>query len=533
MFDINKIPFDDKKTWDLIKSGNTYGVFQLESHLGKHWCKEIQPNNIDELGVIGAILRPGCLNSKSGDPPKSTTQRYADRKHGKEPVESYHPALDDILGKTYNLIVYQEQAMAIAQKIAGFDLNDADQLRKAIGKKDPQLMSKLETEFVDGCKKQNIVTEEQAKEIFGWIKASQRYSFNASHAVSYAINGYKTAYCKAHYPLEFYCAYLRGCKWKQKPQEAIKTLVIDGRSNDIEFIPPTLADLQVYPYIKKKKYIAFGLGSIRDIGDSARQKLIDYIHQTENILNKSVEKFNWTDLLITLGHKINKYPKLGSKVIEALMFSGALDYMRQTRHKMQFEYELYQQISMGVQKFILTRHLVSPFNSLEYALGQSYPIKKNGGGAHSQKISDKVYGFYLGLKNPAISLNDDAKFLALSEEKYLGISLTCSQSDDTIQSHVSNYTCQAISNGIGSKNITFVAEITRINNVKTKNGDNPGQNMAFLDLYDKTGGLDGCVMFPDIYKKFNSILNTNDAYYIMASRGKKNSIIIENMEKIT
>jgi DNA polymerase III alpha subunit len=532
VFKIDNVPLDDKKTWDLICEGNTLGVFQYDSRLGRHWCKTIKPRDIDELGAIGALLRPGSLKAYSGDPPKNMTQRYADRKHGLEPNESYHPALDSILNKTYNVIVYQEQSMAIAQKIAGFDLNNADQLRKAIGKKDPQLMSDLESEFVEGCKKVNLVTEEQAKEIFGWIKASQRYSFNASHSISYAINGYKCAFAKAHYPLQFYTAYLQGCKWKQKPRQEIKNLVIDGRSNNIEFVPPNIIDLQAEPYIKNKKYVAFGLSSIRDIGDSARQKLVGHIESAEVEIGRKIDQWSWMDFLLLLGHKIQKRNKIGSKVMDALMFGGALDCFGITRHKMQMDYELFQEFSAGQQKFAISRHISLPFNSLDQAASATAPLKKEGGGSHSQKYSDKLYSLHQVLLNPQIAITDDPRFLALSEEKYLGIAISCSQSDGSIQADISNYTCDILSKGIGIKNITFVAEISVIKRTTTKKGKNPGQEMAFIDTYDKTGAVD-CVIFPNVWPDVEDIINQTDAFYIMCSRSKQGSLCVEKLEKIT
>lgn len=531
MFKIDNIDFTDSATYDMICSGNTGHCFQLESHLGRHWSRVIKPRSIKELSDIIALIRPSCLQAKIGN--KTMTQLYADRKHGKEQIPEYNPIFDEIVKDTYGIMLYQEQSIFIAQKIAGFDLNKADILRKAIGRKDPELMSQLEQEFVDGCKDTNIASEEQAKEIFSWIRASQRYQFNLSHSISYSINAFKTCYCKCHYPLQFYTAYLQGCRWKQKPREATKQLIIDGRSNNIEFSPPSIIDLQINPYIKKKKYVAFGLASIRDIGESARQNLIDYIKQAENELGRTIDSWTWTDFLITLCHSINKRYKIGSKVSEALIFSGALDCFGVTRHKMQFDYEMFGELTQGIQKFIVSRHLSFPFNSLQDAVAVAYPTKKNGGGAHTQKVSDKTLSVLQALKNPAISMDDDPKFLALSEEKYLGIAISCSKGDGTIQSNISNYTCKALAGGSGNKNITFVAEVARFKVVKTKNGDNPGQPMAFIDFYDQTGGLEGCVAFPGAWSEIEDIINEDDAYYILCSRTKQNSISVEKMEKIT
>jgi len=176
-FDINN--FDDSEVWDLICDGNTKGVFQLESNLGKHWAKQIQPRNIKELAALLSLIRPGTLLARDANG-KSMTQVYADRKARKSdsPVEYLHESLEEILKETYGVLVYQEQSMMIAQKLAGFDLKDADALRKAIGKKKADLMEKVKKSFLEGAVSQEIVTKEVAEEIFGWIEKSNRYAFN-------------------------------------------------------------------------------------------------------------------------------------------------------------------------------------------------------------------------------------------------------------------------------------------------------------------------------------------------------------------
>lgn len=173
-FDIND--FNDAKVWDLISSGKTKGVFQLESNLGRHWAKQLQPKNISELAALISLIRPGCLKAYTDG--KSMTQHYVDRKAGKDPVSYPHDSLSEILEETYGVLVYQEQSMMIAQKLAGFTLKEADSLRKAIGKKNAALMAEVKTAFIEGAKKLNIVTEEVANEIFSWIEKSNRYAFN-------------------------------------------------------------------------------------------------------------------------------------------------------------------------------------------------------------------------------------------------------------------------------------------------------------------------------------------------------------------
>jgi hypothetical protein len=175
--DITKIPLDDKATWDLLCLGNTKGVFQLETHLGKHWCKETQPRTMEELADVISAIRPGTLKAKQDG--KSMTQHYADRKSGKDEVGSLYKPIDHLVSNTQGIILYQEQCMQIAQVMAGFTEQQADSLRKAIGKKLADLMAEVKTEFLEGCDR-NGHSKEDAERIFDIIEKSNRYSFNKS-----------------------------------------------------------------------------------------------------------------------------------------------------------------------------------------------------------------------------------------------------------------------------------------------------------------------------------------------------------------
>lgn len=168
--------FSDKETWDLICSGRTKGVFQLESQLGSSWAKRVNPRNIEELADLISIIRPGTLEAVLDG--KSMTKHYVDRKAGTDETVYLHPALEVVLKQTYGIIVYQEQAMRIATEIAGFSPEEADSLRKAMGKKDAALMKEVREKFVNGSKNKGIVGDSDAAQIFDWIQASARYSFN-------------------------------------------------------------------------------------------------------------------------------------------------------------------------------------------------------------------------------------------------------------------------------------------------------------------------------------------------------------------
>lgn len=174
--DMNEIPLDCSKTWDLFCAGNTKGIFQLETGQSS-LTKQLAPRSIEELSALTALLRPGCMESFLDDG-KSLTQHYIDRKNNGEEVTYIHPALAPILDKTYGILTYQEQAIKLATDIAGFSLQEADTLRKAIGKKKPEEMAKIKKVFLDGCERTKVVPMDVAEQIFGWIQASQRYSFN-------------------------------------------------------------------------------------------------------------------------------------------------------------------------------------------------------------------------------------------------------------------------------------------------------------------------------------------------------------------
>lgn len=170
--------FDCQKTWSLISDGNTKGCFQLESRLGRSMAKKLKPTNIEQLSALISIMRPGSLEAYRDG--KSISNHYIDKKNGQESLDYFHSSLEPALKSTYGEMIYQEQAMQIVQTIAGFDLQEADMLRKAIGKKKPEEMAKIKKKFISGAKKINILNKEQAEEVFSWIEKSQRYSFNKS-----------------------------------------------------------------------------------------------------------------------------------------------------------------------------------------------------------------------------------------------------------------------------------------------------------------------------------------------------------------
>ena len=332
--DITSIPLDCSATWDLICEGNTKGVFQLESQLGRSLAKQTKPTNMEELSDLIAIMRPGCLEAMVKG--KSLTMHYIDRKHSRESEEYLHESLEPILKSTHGILVYQEQAILIATEIAGFDLQEADILRKAIGKKKADVMAKVKKTFIEKASQKGIVTKEQAEEIFSWIEKSQRYSFNKSHSVSYAYNAYMTAYCKAHFPHEFFTAYLKNAVGKPDTFWEVNELVNNAKIMDITVMPPNIINMnEEFKLIGKCP--TYGLTNIKNVGSSVFKKMKNHIEENQiNIL-----ECDWDCMLLLVAPHVNK------KAFESLILAGAFDLFKISRSKMQHQFNTIKELTKG------------------------------------------------------------------------------------------------------------------------------------------------------------------------------------------
>ncbi len=320
--DIRNVRKDCPKVWDMLGKGLTKGVFQLESQLGKQWTKRLKPTCIEHLCALGALLRPGCLRSIDKQNNCSLTELYCRRKNKECQTEYLHECLIPVLETTYGVLTYQEQAMQLAKVIAGFNLQEADMLRKAIGKKLPEEMAKVEVMFYEGAKKTAIMTEEEYREIFSWIKESQRYSFNKSHSLSYGVNGYWSAYCKSHMPVEFFTSYLRHAKEKQKPLEEIRELVNEAKLMDVEVLTPDLRSMKKHFFTDGQK-VHFGLADVKGIGEAQVEKLKNAVAAAEQQYGKKIQDLNWWEFLVLIS------PNVSTTVVERLIEVGAMHYMEE------------------------------------------------------------------------------------------------------------------------------------------------------------------------------------------------------------
>lgn len=507
MFDtkIENINLDCQKTWDLISDGNTKGCFQLESRLGRSISKKLKPENIEQLSALIAILRPGSLEAiRDG---KSVTNHYIDKKNGQESLDYFHPCLEPILRASYGEMIYQEQAMEITKVIAGFNLQEADMLRKAIGKKKPEEMAKVKSKFLEGAKKLNIVNTEEAEEIFSWIEKSQRYSFNKSHSISYAINAYLSAYAKAHFPKIFFASYLRFAKDKIDPQAEIKELVQNANEMDILVNTPDIRNLNEF-FILKDNKIYFGLTDIKGVGKSVFDKLVQ-ISEKVDFANA-----NWLNYLCLVLTNIN------STAAKALIQCGALGFIPMTRNKMLFEYNIISNLTKKeLENF---NNNAQSFSSLKEGLEflLTLPrVNKN----RKKTLEDLIYS----LTFPPYSLDDSPEWIADSEDCLLGCSITCSKLD-MYDISMTNITCKEIKNTTTKENLILGGEIDNINITKTKTGKTPGQEMAFVTMIDSTGSVDSIIFFPEQFKTYKNLLFIGNIIIVKGNKTKNaDGIIVE------
>jgi DNA polymerase III subunit alpha len=523
---VESLRLDCDKAWDLICEGNTKGCFQLESRLGQSLAKKTKPRTIEELSALVSIMRPGCMEAMVEN--KSLTNHYIDRKHGREAVDYFHPSLEEILSETYGILVYQEQSMQIARKIAGFDLQEADVLRKAIGKKKVSEMAKVKRMFLSGAKSQGLVTDEQAEEIFGWIEKSQRYSFNKSHAVSYAMNAYLSAYAKAHFDKQFFTSYLFYSKEKAAPHEEISELIGNAKLMNIDVMPPDIRKCNKN-FMLDEDNIYFGLSDIKNVGEKVIEKIQQSIAEVSSDLDKEINKWTWLEFLAFFSKKVN------SSAMKSMISVGAISFINSNRTKMLYEYECISKLTAKeltwLKNYLTHKESCEGLELVEVlSMMSASPIGRSGAIASKRRLSPFLE-IVKSLQNPPFKLQDFPEWVASKEESLLGISLTCTKVDGCDTSS-SNCCCRDIVN----KNIPdyplVAIQVNSVREITIKNGANRGNRMAFVEVSDSSASLD-CVIFSDSWHKFSGLLSEGNTVMI---GGKKNrdedGLVIEKVWQI-
>ncbi|MEO7216143.1 DNA polymerase III subunit alpha [Mucilaginibacter sp.] len=259
--DIDYIPLDDVKTYELYQRGDTNGTFQFESDGMQMYLRDLKPDKFEDLIAMNALYRPG---------PIEYIPNFIKRKHGQEPIVFDLADMEEYLGETYGITVYQEQVMLLSQKLAGFSKGDADVLRKAMGKKQIEILNKMESQFMDGAMAKGHAKDKLTKIWTDW-KAFAQYAFNKSHSTCYAFVAYQTAFLKAHYPAEYMAAVLNN----QNNMEKITFFMEECRRMGVEVLGPDINESDMAFAASKKGVIRFGMAGVKGVGEKAVESIIE------------------------------------------------------------------------------------------------------------------------------------------------------------------------------------------------------------------------------------------------------------------
>ncbi|MCF6157890.1 MAG: DNA polymerase III subunit alpha [wastewater metagenome] len=471
--DINlaEIAMDDKKTYELLTRGDVKGVFQVETSRGfKELLRKLKPDKFADILPLVALYRPGPLQS-------GMVESFINRKHGKEEVTYLHPLLEPILKETYGVILYQEQVMRIANRLAGFTLNQADNLRKAMGKKKPEIMAKFKDQFVNGAIA-NGIPKEIAISIFELMEYFAGYGFNKSHSAAYAVITYQTAYLKAHYPVQYMVAQM-SCE--KENIDKVVDYIEDCRRMSIEVMPPDINESQNDFTIYQGNKIRFGLGAIKNVGGKA----IDSIIQSRDTGGPFVSLFDFCKRVDM--RAVNK------QVIEYLIKSGCFDSLHTNRAGLLAGLDTVMQMGSMANKDRRTgqKSLFSPDSDLDIFKEEESGIDGTvscWSEKETRQAERESLGFYLS-SHP----------LNAYKEKIKQISTTSSTD---------------ISELPEGEEIVMGGIITNLRPSNTKRGD----PMVYITLEDMNGTVE-CIAFQKESKAYKSLLNLDEVIFVRGQIG--------------
>jgi DNA polymerase III subunit alpha len=460
--DLSKIPLDDKATYDLLSSGNTSGVFQLESRGMRELLVALKPSKFEDIMPLIALYRPGPL--KSG-----MVKEFTERKHNPSLVKFETPLLKDILEDTYGVIVYQEQIMKIATVLANFSIKDADALRKAMSKKIPEQLESYREQFIKGAIA-NGVSPNAAKNIYEIILRFGEYGFNKSHSTAYGLISYQTAYLKAHYFVPFFAAILTS---EVNDTDKMIQYITECRENGVEILPPDINKSQKSFAVVDNK-IRFGLSGIKNVGDAA----IDLLLSVRNDLGEFSSFIQFCGAVDT--RKVNK------KVLESLTKAGCFDEMGLRRAQIlniiQDKMDKLQKKDQknGYQQMDMFGNASSPINTFE--------IPDLDELSHSEILSGEkeALGFYFS-QHPL-------------------------QPYENVIKQITSHNSMTLKEIDSSEDVGIVAIVSGCKEIITKKGD----KMAYLTLEDTKGILEA-IVFPDLYSKNAFIIKGEKPLFVFGS----------------
>lgn len=457
--DIDDIPLDDEKTYQLFAKGQTTAVFQFESGPMREYLRKLKPTTLSDLAAMNALYRPG---------PMDFIDDFIDRKFGRKQIEYIHIVLEPILKETYGIIVYQEQVIQIANTVAGMSMAEADLLRRAMGKKDLKAMAEQKEKFVAGAVA-NGIPQKSAVEIFEAIDKFANYGFNKSHAVAYSLVAYQTAYIKAHYPAEFLAANLSN---EFHDTSKVTMLLEECRKQKIDVLPPNVNIPSVMFDVLDGK-VVFGMCAIKNVGVNA----VEEIKKKHGALGRDFTSIY--DLCANIDTRV-----VNKRTLEGMVLAGAMDTLKGTR--------------------------AQNFEAVEQALEFGGKVQNS-----AMAQMDSLFGDTEDASIPEPELPDlrwDSTTMLAKEREALGFYM----SGHPLHNYDIEYRSFATIHLGETENLqenTLVKACGVITEVKTKI-DRSGKTMAFFKLDDLTGSCE-CIMFGIAFEKYGQHIKEESTVLIV------------------
>ncbi len=483
--DIDNVELDDPEVYKIFATGNSVGVFQFESSGMRDYLRKLKPTNFTDITAMNALYRPGPLDS-------GMINIYVDCKNGSKKQVFLHPILEDILGDTYGVIVFQEQVLKIANLFAGYSLGKADLLRKAMGKKDAELMAQQKKEFIAGADKKKI-DRKISEEVFNQIETFARYGFNKAHSTCYAFIAYQTAWLKNYYPKEFMAALMTS---EINSSDRIYLLMEDCRRLKIEVLPPDMNESQIDFSVVNEK-IKFGLKAVKNVGDAPARAIV-----------KEREAGGKYNTLSDLVRRVD-VKTINRRTLESLIAAGASDSMEGFRS----------------QKFALVEEM------LEFG--------------HKVRLTDNSHDLFAAqgqsVERVAPALKDISEWTTAEklrkEKEMLGFYVS-GHPLDKFKNELRSLTSLNLSN-LGNVPDDREVSVGGIVAVVRKNTDKKGNQMAFATIEDYSGNAE-LIIFSSCYEKCQDLLKIDSMVLVtgrVSTRENEAPKIIVNeiapIEKLT
>lgn len=483
--DLQKIPIDDAKTFEMLARGETMGTFQLSGSGMTRYLVELQPESIEDIMIMIALFRPG---------PMANIDEYIARKHGKKKVTYYHPKMEKFLDKSLGVLVYQDDLLYTALELAGYDWAEVDKFRKAVGKKIPEEMARQHIKFVEGCVEHTGMTKKEAEGLWKLFEPFQGYGFNKAHAASYGMVAYQTSYMKANYPVEYMAALLTA---ESNDTDKISSAINECRRIGIKVKPPDINESTIGFTINEDadslndKAILFGLSAIKNVGNAAIEAILEARDEGKFI--------SFLDFLSRVdGRRVNK------KVLESLIKVGALS-------------------RFGTRAGLLS--------SMDELRAKVKPKATNGQqGLFGEEKKETESASVAQIESTIPEFEDQE--LEKLERELLGFSLSAKPIDDLLRPFMAARSAKidelSVDN-ISREPIKLGVLVSEVRVVTTKK---TGAEMAFVKMTDETGVIDA-VFFPKIYSEKKDLLISNNPLLLtgkLDNRDDSLSILVDTVD---